>query len=555
MPEKAINLESMLRVGTILHGSYRIDRYLSSGGFGNTYVATHIDFDETYAVKEFFMKGVTQRDGNNTSVSVSNREKVEEFKGQLEKFKKEARRLRRLNNPHIVRVHDLFEENGTAYYVMDYVDGENLKDRLKRTGRPMTESEVRLIIPQILDALKTVHDAGIWHLDLKPANIMLEKGGMIKLIDFGASKQYNVQKGGATTGTAISYTPGYAPREQMEQSYEKFGPWTDFYALGGTLYNLLTNQRPPMPTDIDDDRSEDKHLALPLPSTISEKMKALILWMMKTYRNDRPVSVQKIYEFIEKGPTPEPDPVQRQEPANVEDDITVIEERHESKPSPKESLSQEHTDKTDEHEVEIEEAEEHNGGHLKKFGVAFVILCFALGGYFLWNSNRTMLKGFVSGNDSEAVYINTDSIWTVDEIPMPHLKDASCYVSNPDTVISMDTENRINNILKKLDDVFSIESVFVVVNHVENDDVDSFALNLGNKYGVGKDNRGIVYVLAYKDRAYRISITKGLEKELTNEICSQLIDKTIPDLKAGNPDAATELLANEIYSFFEAHYN
>ena len=96
MSDNTINNESMLRVGTILHGTYRIDRYLSSGGFGNTYVATHVDFDETRAVKEFFMKGVTQRDSNNTTVSVSNREKVQEFQGQREKFKKEARRLRRL---------------------------------------------------------------------------------------------------------------------------------------------------------------------------------------------------------------------------------------------------------------------------------------------------------------------------------------------------------------------------------------------------------------------------------------------------------------------------
>ena len=294
MSENAINQESMLRVGTILHGSYRIDRYLSSGGFGNTYVATHIDFDETYAVKEFFMKGVTQRDGNNTTVSVSNREKVGEFKGQLEKFKKEARRLRRLNNPHIVRVHDLFEENGTAYYVMDYVDGENLKERMVRTKQPLTESEVNAIIPQVLDALSEVHANNIWHLDLKPANIMIDGHGSVKLIDFGASKQFNAQKGGATTGTAISYTPGYAPREQMEQSYEKFGPWTDFYALGGTLYNLLTNMRPPMPTDIDDDRSDDKHLALPLPAEVSPKMKQLILWLMKTDRLQRPQKVSDI---------------------------------------------------------------------------------------------------------------------------------------------------------------------------------------------------------------------------------------------------------------------
>ena len=189
--EESVNSKSMLKVGTILRGMYRIDSYLSSGGFGNTYVATNIEFEERVAIKEFFMKGVTQRDDNQTTISVSNAENHNSFLEQKEKFKKEARRLRKLKNEHIVKVHDLFEENGTAYYVMDYVDGENLAERLKRTGRSMTESEVRLILPQILDALKAVHDAGIWHLDLKPANILLEKGGNVKLIDFGASKQLN----------------------------------------------------------------------------------------------------------------------------------------------------------------------------------------------------------------------------------------------------------------------------------------------------------------------------------------------------------------------------
>ena len=290
----------MLPVGTILHDTYHIDSYLSSGGFGNTYVVTHIAFNETYAVKEFFMRGVTQRDGYSTTVSVSNQEKVEEFNSQREKFKKEALRLRKLNNKHIVRVHDLFEENGTAYYVMDYIDGESLKERLARTKQPLSESEVNKILPQILDALNEVHSQNIWHLDLKPANIMLDKQGTVKLIDFGASKQFNVQKGGATTSTAVSYTNGYAPREQMEQSYEKFGPWTDFYALGATLYNLLSNQRPPLPTDIDDDLSKDKHLALPLPSGVSEKMKSLVLWLMKTNRQERPASVQKIQDYMKR---------------------------------------------------------------------------------------------------------------------------------------------------------------------------------------------------------------------------------------------------------------
>lgn len=292
--EESVNSKSMLKVGTILRGMYRIDSYLSSGGFGNTYVATNIEFEEKVAIKEFFMKGVSERDDNQTTVSVSNLENNNSFLEQKEKFKKEARRLRKLKNEHIVKVHDLFEENGTAYYVMDYVDGENLAERLKRTGRSMTESEVRLILPQILDALKAVHDAGIWHLDLKPANILLEKGGNVKLIDFGASKQLNVQKGGATTSTAISYTNGYAPREQMEQNYDKFGPWTDIYALGATLYNLLTNKRPPLPTDIDDDISEDKHFALPMSADISDGMKKLVMWLMKTNRMQRPESIDDL---------------------------------------------------------------------------------------------------------------------------------------------------------------------------------------------------------------------------------------------------------------------
>ena len=341
----------MLRVGTILRGIYRIDSYLSSGGFGNTYVATNVEFDERVAIKEFFMKGVTQREDNQTTVSVSNTDNKDSFLAQREKFKKEARRIRQLRNPHIVNVHDLFEENGTAYYVMDYVDGENLSERLKRTGKPLTEQEVRDILPQILDALKSVHDAGIWHLDLKPANIMLEKSGNIKLIDFGASKQMDAQKGGATTSTAISYTNGYAPREQMEQNYDKFGPWTDIYALGATLYNLLTNKRPPLPSDIDDDETEDKHQSLPFPDGVSDGMKSLVLKLMKTNRKFRPQGVDEVMPLLDskhvktESPVKKPVETKVEEPEDSEVTIiatpkseeTIIEEKPqpEVKPEPK----------------------------------------------------------------------------------------------------------------------------------------------------------------------------------------------------------------------------
>lgn len=301
---------------TLKGGQYRIERMLGQGGFGNTYVGINTAFEEKIAIKEFFMQGINDRDEKTGSVTVSIELNRGQFEDQREKFKKEARRLRKLKNKHIVNVHDLFEENGTAYYVMDYVDGENLAERLKRTGKTMSEGEVREMLPEILDALKTVHDAGIWHLDLKPANIMMDKNGCVKLIDFGASKQLNAQKGGATTSTAISYTNGYAPREQMEQNYEKFGPWTDIYALGATLYTLLTKKLPPLPTDIDDDISEDKHISLPFSPSVSEGMKFFILQLMHTNRMQRPQCINDVKSLFDN-PTSIP---------NVENDKRFFDE-------------------------------------------------------------------------------------------------------------------------------------------------------------------------------------------------------------------------------------
>ena len=288
-----------LRPNTTLQGGkYIIERVLGQGGFGITYLARNTVFDVEVAIKEFFMKDENERDG--CSVTTPNYSKTELFVGQKEKFKKEAKRMFSIKNEYVISVSDLFEENGTAYYVMDYVEGENLAERLKRTGKPLSEQEVGCLLPQILDALKSVHDAGIWHLDLKPANIMVDKEGNVKLIDFGASKQFNVHKGGATTSTAISYTNGYAPREQMEQNYDKFGPWTDIYALGATLYNLLTNQRPPLPSDIDDDMSNDKHLSLPFTDMVGVDMKTFIRWLMQTNRSSRPQNIDIVVYYIKE---------------------------------------------------------------------------------------------------------------------------------------------------------------------------------------------------------------------------------------------------------------
>ena len=278
---------------TLQGGKYRIEKLLGQGGFGNTYLGINTIFDDKIAIKEFYIKGVTERDETTSEVSVSNKENVTQFKEQKEKFKKEARRIRRLKNEHIVKVHDLFEENGTAYYVMDYIEGENLAERLKRTGNPLSEIEVRNILPQLLDALKEVHQNEIWHLDIKPGNIMLDKSGCIYLIDFGASKQIR-GSGGMTTSTALCYTPGYAPNEQVGQMYELFGPWTDIYALGATTYTLLTNKKPPMSINIDENEEE----AFDFPEIVSPQMRELVVWMMKPQRKKRPQNVEEIEERL-----------------------------------------------------------------------------------------------------------------------------------------------------------------------------------------------------------------------------------------------------------------
>lgn len=294
-PEQTME-NNLLPIGTVLHGAYRIDKHLASGGFGNTYAVTNLNFNEQMAIKEFFMSGVNERDGDQVSVSVSNAQQKPQYEEQLEKFKKEARRLRSLNSNHIVHVHDLFDENGTCYYVMDYIDGESLSARLNYTGEPIAESEVKAILTQLLDALEEVHNNHLWHLDLKPANIMQDRQGAVRLIDFGASKQLS-SEGGATASSALCFTPGYAPPEQVEQNMEKFGPWTDFYALGATLFNLLTAQRPPQSSDI----NEQPEQAFAPLNAVSSGMRDLVVWLMQTNRNRRPQNVEAIRRFLTEG--------------------------------------------------------------------------------------------------------------------------------------------------------------------------------------------------------------------------------------------------------------
>lgn len=287
--------QAMLTPGTLLRGgAYRVERALSSGGFGNTYVVTNLNFDVVCAMKEFFMKGINLRDGNTVTVSVPDNRPS--FDAQRDKFKKEAQRLWRLQNDHIVKVHDLFEENGTVYYVMDFIDGESLGERLKRQGRPLTEDELLPLLRQALDALESVHNQKIWHLDIKPANMMVNRQEQLFLIDFGASKQLHTSDGhSVATSSAMAFTPGYAPLEQTDQNFKLFGPWTDLYALGASVFKLLTDQTPPSASEIISMGGR-----LQFPQQVSPRMQQLISWMMKPAYVERPQSAAEVREFLDK---------------------------------------------------------------------------------------------------------------------------------------------------------------------------------------------------------------------------------------------------------------
>ena len=226
------------------------------------------------------------RDENTSHITVatqSNKELVDKLR---KKFIEEAKAIFKMNHPNIVKVHDIFEENDTAYYVMDYIDGKSLGDIVKQRG-PLPEVEAVGYIRQVADALKYVHSLNRLHLDIKPGNVMVDATGHAMLIDFGASKHYDMESGENTSTLMGVNTKGYAPVEQSTQSFTKFSPATDIYALGATLYKLLTGKTPP---DANLLMAKEETLA-PLPSCISKSTHNAVLKAMTLIRADRPQTI------------------------------------------------------------------------------------------------------------------------------------------------------------------------------------------------------------------------------------------------------------------------
>ena len=219
---------------------YRIERILGRGGFGVIYLATDTNLDHQVAIKEYIPSDVATRSGD-SKVHPITEEHGDMFRWGMDRFIKEARNLVKFKHPNIVRVMSVFQENNTAYMVMEFEEGEDLRSYLRKPNANSERSLKQLILP-ISKGLAEVHRHGFIHRDIKPANILVRKDGSPVLLDFGSAR--NASKFTHQSLTAL-VSVGYAPLEQYNsEADEQQGPWTDIYALGGTLYNAISGRDP-----------------------------------------------------------------------------------------------------------------------------------------------------------------------------------------------------------------------------------------------------------------------------------------------------------------------
>lgn len=272
-------------------GGYRIERILGAGGFGVTYLAEEISLGRPVAIKEYLPSGLATRREADLTVRPISESNEADYRWGLERFKQEAATLVNFDHPNIIRVHRYFEENGTAYLVMPWIDGETLDLLLSRAGA-LEEDAIRKILDPLLDGLARVHEAGFLHRDIKPGNILLRTDGTPVLIDFGAARQALGEHSQALTAVI---SDGYAPYEQYENGNEQ-GPSTDLYAVGAVLYRCIGGPRPisspsrisARVSGLDDPLSPAARVA---KRDYSETFLAAIDWALSVTQPERPQTV------------------------------------------------------------------------------------------------------------------------------------------------------------------------------------------------------------------------------------------------------------------------
>ena len=277
-----------LNEGTVLAGQYIIEKVLGQGGFGITYQARDHKTNQKVAVKEFFPDAMATRTQATTVMPFSG-ERGESYEYGKACFLQEAETLAEfIGNENIVRIHSYFEENGTAYFVMDFIEGMSFDNVIKQRGGKVSVDEAINTLVPIMDALGAVHSKGIIHRDVTPDNIYITNNGVVKLLDFGAAR-YSL--GDKSRSLDVVLKHGFAPKEQYTRR-GKQGPFTDIYAMGASFYYAITGKRPPDSVE----RMDDDELVPPssLGVQISPHVEDAILKALNVQPQDR---FQSMAEF------------------------------------------------------------------------------------------------------------------------------------------------------------------------------------------------------------------------------------------------------------------
>ena len=274
---------------------FRIEAVLGKGGFGITYLATDTHLGKRVAIKELLPDSIATRIEGRTVVPQTVALE-ENWQWAKERFLEEARMLAAFSHPAILAVHRMIEANGTAYIVMDYIDGESFQTRLERLGPEADQQALMAIIGPILDGLEEVHQRGLLHRDIKPENILIDRRGRPVLIDFGSARE----SVGHTVAMTSIVTHGYSPIEQY-QSSGRMGPWTDIYSLAAVVYRSISGKKPPVAADrvLDDDL---KALADIAPEGFSREFCRGVDWALKVKPNERPQSLGDWKRKLESAP-------------------------------------------------------------------------------------------------------------------------------------------------------------------------------------------------------------------------------------------------------------
>lgn len=291
--------------GSVLKGRYVVGRALGQGGFGITYIAWDNIFDQVSAIKEYLPPSLATRNTDGPSVTCASENLKGDYEYGLRKFLDEARILAIFADmPNIVGVRDFFRANGTAYMVMEYVDGITFKEYIARRGGKVRWNEAEGILLFVADALRAVHSHGLLHRDVSPDNIYITESKQIKLLDFGAAR---LALEAQNKGFSVVLKHGYAPAEQYKTNGSQ-GPWTDVYALAATYYASVTGKLPPDALDRleCDTLVPPSELGVDMPRT---KEKAL-LKALAVHEKDR---FQRVEDFIAALKSPE-EPVPAEAP-------------------------------------------------------------------------------------------------------------------------------------------------------------------------------------------------------------------------------------------------